>query len=103
MSYWDTQEGQETGKSIQDLVLLVNELVETNNSKRKVKYDTPMKIKSFIVENDFEEVLEQQDDKINDFIKDKHVIDIKMTRTSESKIRILIEYKDVIPTHTPDD
>ena len=102
MSYWDTQDGMDTGKAIQDLVFLVNELTETINSKKIVKYDTPMKVKTFILQNEFDEALVQQDDKINNFIKDKHVIDIRMTRTNEFTIRVLIMYKDIIPTHTDD-
>lgn len=97
MSYWETQEGMETGLAIQDLVKKVEELVDISNNKRSIKYDTPMKIKTFILDNTFNAMLVKQDAEVNEFIKDKHVIDMKITRTDEAHIRLMIEYKE-IPT-----
>lgn len=98
MSYWETQEGINTGIAIQNLVSKVEELVNITNNKKDIKYNTPMKIKTFILDNTFSAALSKQDDEVNEFIKDKHVIDMKITRTDESHIRLMVEYKEVTPS-----
>lgn len=98
MSYWETQEGINTGMAIQNLVSKVEELVNITNNKKDIKYNTPMKIKTFILDNTFSAALSKQDDEVNEFIKDKHVIDMKITRTDESHIRLMVEYKEVTPS-----
>lgn len=95
MGYWETQEGMSTGLSIKKLVKKVEELVDISNNKRRIKYDTPMKIKTFILDNTFNSMLIRQDAEVNEFIKDKHVIDMKITRTDEAHIRLMIEYKEI--------
>jgi len=95
MSFWDEQVGHDTGEAIRNLVAKIDELVEISNGKRNIKYNTPMKIKTFILDNAFSAALNKQDAEINEFIKDKHVIDMKLTRTDESHIRLMIEYKEV--------
>lgn len=102
MSFWEEQAGYDTGEAIKQLVNNMNqltadvkELVTISNNKRSIKYDTPMKIKTFILDNTFSAMLKQQDAEVNEFIKDKHVIDMKITRTDESHIRLMIEYKEV--------
>ena len=95
MGFWDEQIGRDTGEAIQKLVSKIDELVDISNNKKDIKYNTPMKIKTFILDNTFSAALKNQDAEINEFIKDKHVIDMKLTRTDESHIRLMIEYKEV--------
>ena len=90
-SFWDTQEGHDTGAAIRELALA------TKKSKA-TKYDAPMKVKTFVFKYDYNldtGALNTADKRIDEFIKDKLVIDIRVNRLDESHIAYIIMYKQL--------
>ena len=85
MDFWNSQAGYDTGNAIKMLA-------ESTKRSKATKYEVPMKIKTFILKNEFTEALDKE---VNDFIQDKLVIDIKMTRMDESAVTVIVMYKTV--------
>ena len=91
MSFWDTQEGHETGAAIR-------ELAQATKRSKATKYDAPMQVKTFVFKYDFnldDGSIPNADAMISEFVRDKLVIDIKVNRLDESHIAYVITYKYV--------
>lgn len=89
MGFWDTQAGADTGTAIQ-------ELAKATNRSKATKYETEMHIKTFVFKYDFSldtGGIAEADKKLDAFIKDKLVIDIKVNRLDEEHIAYVVMYK----------
>ena len=91
VGFWETQAGIETGQAI-------CEIAKATKRSKATKYDAPMKIKTFVFKYDFNldtGALDAADTTIDEFIKDKLVIDVRVNRLDEAHIAYIIMYKYV--------
>jgi len=87
--FWESQAGVDTGIAIQ-------ELAKATNRSKATKYETEMHIKTFVFKYDFSldtGSITNADKTLDEFIKDKLVIDLKVNRLDEEHIAYVVMYK----------